>query len=186
MARPSQSPTLWRTCRVLANRKRLALLQALLARQPQGVSQLAQKLKLSLPVTSQYLRALEARGLLKVRRVRRRVEYRMTAPAESENLGAMLSALRTALRLPGDSSAQIFKFATGFTHPRRVEICRLLIAAPLPFVAIQSASKLPQPSLRRHLHKLMTRGYVVRERHLYQLASKLPHLAAELLALAHK
>ena len=60
---PSSQPTLWRTCRVLANRKRLQTL-ALLIRQPnQTVSAVAERMSLSMPAASQYLRALEARGL---------------------------------------------------------------------------------------------------------------------------
>jgi DNA-binding transcriptional ArsR family regulator len=185
MPRASLSPTLWRTCRVLANRNRLALLQALLARQPQSVSQLAEQLKLTLPATSQYLRALESRGFLKVNRVRRRVEYRLASPAESEHLSALLVALRAALRQPNDSPAHVFKLATGFTHPKRVEICRLLKPAPRPFVAIQIALKLSHSALKRHLHKLISRGYVVREQRHYHLATKLPPFADELVTLAH-
>ena len=76
---PSSQPTLWRTCRVLANRKRLQIL-ALLIRQPnQTVSTVAGRMSLSMPTASQYLRALEARGLLTCRRVGRRVEYRPSA-----------------------------------------------------------------------------------------------------------
>ena len=54
---PALQPTLWRTCRVLANRTRLQIF-GLLRRQPnQTVSAVAQHLKLSLPVASQYSRA---------------------------------------------------------------------------------------------------------------------------------
>src|SRR2546421_4014919 len=73
---PSHQPTLWRTCRVLANRKRLQML-ALLIRQPnQTVSTVAHQMRLSLPAASQYLRALEGRGLLTCRRVGLQVGYR--------------------------------------------------------------------------------------------------------------
>ncbi len=69
----SLRPTLWRTCRVLANRTRLKI-YALLLRQPgQTVSAIAEQLKLPLPAASHYLRALEARGLLAVRRKGRNV-----------------------------------------------------------------------------------------------------------------
>lgn len=51
-------PTLWRTCRVLANRKRLRLLYDV-AHSPDGltVGEAARRARLPLPVASQYLRA---------------------------------------------------------------------------------------------------------------------------------
>ncbi|MBM3889971.1 MAG: helix-turn-helix transcriptional regulator, partial [Verrucomicrobia bacterium] len=61
-------PTLWRTCRVIANPTRLKIF-ALLAEQPgQTVSGVADRLKLPLSEASESLRALEARGLLTARR----------------------------------------------------------------------------------------------------------------------
>ena len=69
------TPSLWRTCRVIANHTRLRLFAALDRQQPQCVSELAGQLDLTLPVASQALRSMEARGLLTVRRIRRRVEY---------------------------------------------------------------------------------------------------------------
>src|SRR6266478_9641531 len=95
---PSHQPTLWRTCRVLANRKRLQIL-ALLSRQPnQTVSTVARQMRLSLPAASQYLRALEARGLLTCRRVELRVEYRLSAATTENAAGEILTALRMLRR----------------------------------------------------------------------------------------
>jgi len=75
-------PTLWRTCRVLANRTRLRIFRRLAQQPGQTVSDVARRLRLSLPVTSQYLRALEARGLLSARRVGLRVTYRPSAASD--------------------------------------------------------------------------------------------------------
>ena len=66
---PSIQPTLWRTCRVVANRKRLQTLALLIRKPNQTVSAVAERMRLSVPAASQYLRALEARGLLTCRRV---------------------------------------------------------------------------------------------------------------------
>jgi DNA-binding MarR family transcriptional regulator len=77
-------PALWRTCRVLANRTRLHMRGCLLQHPGQTVSAVADQLKLSLPVASQYLRALEARGLLTVRGVSRRLKYRIGAGLSGE------------------------------------------------------------------------------------------------------
>src|SRR5712692_10468851 len=78
---PSVQPTLWRTCRVLANSTRLKIFDLLRQQPGQTVSVIARRLKLSLPLTSQYLRALEARGLLAARRVGLRVVYRPASAA---------------------------------------------------------------------------------------------------------
>ncbi|HEX8490090.1 MAG TPA: winged helix-turn-helix transcriptional regulator, partial [Chthoniobacterales bacterium] len=93
----SNQPTLWRTCRVLANRKRLQIL-ALLLRQPnQTVSVVAERMGLTVPTASQYLRALEARGLLACRRVGRSVEYRVSADTREGAAGKIINALRPVL-----------------------------------------------------------------------------------------
>ena len=95
----SSQPTLWRTCRVLANRKRLQTL-ALLIRQPnQTVSAVADRISLSTPAASQYLRALEARGLLTCRRIGRRVEYR---PAAGTSVRVRMGSVLRMLRSPFD------------------------------------------------------------------------------------
>ena len=115
---PASQPTLWRTCRVLANRKRLQIL-ALLIRQPnQTVSAVAERMSLSMPAASQYLRALEARGLLISRRVGRRVEYRPSPGTREGAAEEIVKALRVAFRQRVRPIEAIFKLATGFTHPR--------------------------------------------------------------------
>src|SRR3954467_14189227 len=119
---PASQPTLWRTCRVLANRKRLQIL-ALLIRQPnQTVSAVAERMSLSMPAASQYLRALEARGLLTCRRVGRYVEYRPSTVTSEGAAEEIIEALRLVFRRRPQPIEAIFKLATGFTHPRRVEV----------------------------------------------------------------
>lgn len=153
-------PTLWRTCRVLANDKRLHLLAQLVRRQPQSVSQLAARCSLTLPVTSQSLRALEARGLLRVKRVGRRVEYRLPTRSEAGLLGDLIAALCAAVRRESLPTKAIMKLATAFTHPARIQIHRLLLANPQTLRQLQAAVRLSAVALWRHLLKLQTRGFV--------------------------
>ena len=162
---PSSQPTLWRTCRVLANRKRLQIL-ALLIRQPnQTVSAVAERMSLSMPAASQYLRALEARGLLTCRRVGRRVEYR---PSPGEGAAEeIVKALRLAFRRRARPIEAIFKLATGFTHPRRIEVFRALTNGGDSFAKLQAATNTPARALSRHLAKLEARGFVRDEGALY-------------------
>ncbi len=127
MSAPRQ-PTLWRTCRVLANRKRLQIL-ALLVRQPnQTVSSVAGQIKLSLPAASQYLRALEARGFLICRRVGLQVEYRTSAVTTKDAAGEILTGLRLVFRRRARPVEALFKLATAFAHPRRVRFKPLRIS----------------------------------------------------------
>jgi DNA-binding transcriptional ArsR family regulator len=164
---PSSQPTLWRTCRVLANRKRLQIL-ALLVRQPnQTVSAVAEHLRLSLATASQYLRALEARGLLTCRRLGRRVEYRPSAGTSEVAPGEIIRALRLVFRGRAQPIEAIFKLATGFTHPRRIEVFRALANGADSFARIQAATNLPVRALSRHLAKLEARGFAKSEMALY-------------------
>jgi len=164
---PSSQPTLWRTCRVLANRKRLQTL-ALLIRQPnQTVSAVAERMSLSVPTASQYLRALEARGLLTCRRVGRRVEYRPSPGTGEGAAEEIVKALRLVFRRRAQPIEAIFKLATGFTHPRRIEVFRALANGGGSFAKLQTATNTPARALSRHLAKLEARGFVKDEGALY-------------------
>jgi DNA-binding transcriptional ArsR family regulator len=163
----SSQPTLWRTCRVLANRKRLQTL-ALLIRQPnQTVSAVAERMSSSVPTASQYLRALEARGLLTCRRVSRRVEYRPSAGTSEGAAGEIVKALRLVFRRRAQPIEAIFKLATGFTHPRRIEVFRALANGADSIAKLQATTNLPARALSRHLAKLEARGFVKNEMALY-------------------
>jgi len=153
-------PTLWRTCRVLANTNRLRLLAQLVRKQPQSVSELAALVTLTLPVASQCLRALESRGLLKVKRIRLRVEYRMPSTAEAGTLADLITALKTALGREPIPTVRIIKLATAFTHPSRIAIYRCLNGSRKTPMQIQSAIPISAPALSRHLGKLVARGFV--------------------------
>lgn len=160
---PTPQPTLWRTCRVLANRKRLRIL-ALSIRQPnQTVSAVAHQMRLSLPAASQYLRALEARGLLTCRRVYRRVEYRPAAAATEDAAGEIVRALRQVFRRRAQAIEALFKLATAFTHPRRVEVFRAVKNGTDSFRKLQAVTHISARALSRHLAKLEARGFVKSE-----------------------
>src|SRR4029077_14727419 len=106
--------------------KRLQTL-ALLIRQPnQTVSTVAERMSLSVPTASQYLRALEARGLLTCRRVGRRVESRPSAGTSQGAAQEIIKALRVVFRRRAQPIEATFKLATGFTHPRRIKVFRAL------------------------------------------------------------
>ena len=181
---PARQPTLWRTCRVLANRKRLRIL-ALSIRQPnQTVSAVSRQMRLSLPAASQYLRALEARGLLTCQRVGRRVEYRSAAATTKSAGGEILSALRLEFRRKAQPIEALFKLATAFTQPRRVEVFRAVKNGTDSLSKLQAATQIPARALSRHLTKLEARGFVKSEREIYQVTKQAHPLGRVLARLA--
>lgn len=153
-------PTLWRTCRVLASDTRLRLFAQLARKQPQSVSELAKQCALTLPVASQSLRALEARGLLRVNRVRRRVEYRIPTASEAGALVDLIAALKAALRRDPLPTEGIMKITTAFTHASRIQIHCVLQSGSKTELELQAATHLSTLALWRHLRKLTTRGFV--------------------------
>jgi DNA-binding transcriptional ArsR family regulator len=152
-------PTLWRTCRVLANRDRLRIFRLLAGKSGLTVSLVAERTQLSLPVASLYLRALEARSLLAVRRRGLRVSYRINNDPAGQLCG-LIAVLRSALLRDAASSETIFKLATAFTHPRRVEIFRAVSAGPKHLTELLAATGISLRATIRHLGKLEARGFV--------------------------
>jgi DNA-binding transcriptional ArsR family regulator len=146
---------------VLANRTRLRIF-GLLFRQPnQTVSAVAQHLKLPLPVASQYLRALESRGLLTVRRVGGRVYYRISAAPSGAAAPELIEALERAFQQDRDPVEKLFKLATAFTQPRRIDLFRALTPGPQTAGQLQARTRISGRALARHLTKLVARGFVV-------------------------
>ena len=156
---PPLQPTLWRTCRVLANRTRLRILRLLVAESPQTVSAVALRLQLPLPVASQSLRALEARGFLTAQRAGRCVRYRLSTSATgaARELLAPLQSVSRRGRSPVDS---LFRLSTAFTHPRRIQIFKVLQRLAATPDQVQAATGISGPALWRHLGKLHARGFV--------------------------
>lgn len=154
--------TLWRTCRVLANYKRLEILALLARRRCLTVSDAARQVKVSLPTASQYLRALEAHGLLACRRLGRQVEYRLVAGRSDAPADRIVTALRPLLVRSGSRLERVFKLATAFTHPRRVEIFRAVAKGADSAAKIQAATRISIPALQRQMEKLEARGLVTR------------------------
>jgi DNA-binding transcriptional ArsR family regulator len=122
---------------------------------------------LSLPAASQYLRALEARGLLTCRRVSLRVEYRPSANTSGGAAGEIVTALRMVVGRRAQPTDVLFKLATAFTHPRRIEVYRAVKGGADSFAKVQVATHISARALSRHLAKLEARGFVESEREVY-------------------
>ena len=149
-------PTLWRTCRVLANRPRLKIFNLLMRTEPLAVSAVAERLNFTVPAASQCLRALEARGILTSRRVSRRVDYRLNTDAATP----LAAPLRVTFQRNSTPIETVFKLATAFTHPRRVEIYRALAATSRTQGQLQAFTRISGRALLRHLGKLEARDFI--------------------------
>jgi DNA-binding transcriptional ArsR family regulator len=163
-------PTLWRTCRVLANDLRLQVLELLSRESSLSVSAIAKRLHLAMPFASQSLRALESRGLLVAHRQRRSVLYRLGPLTDSNGNPNLLACIRPLVRHGETGRQTIFKLATAFTHPTRVELYRLLKGRPRELLELPAALGVSLRAVFRHLRKLERRGFVRHEDGVLHLA----------------
>ena len=152
-------PTLWRTCRVLANARRLRVLQHICETGEACVSDTAQACRLPRCGTTLALRALQARGLLSVRRQGAFVYYLPRADESVEHAASVLDALRRAFHRR-DPAKQIMQAATAFTHVRRILIVQALASGPTAADDLSVSCGISKPALYRHLDKLSRRGLV--------------------------
>ena len=153
-------PTIWRTCRVLANEKRLELLSLVLKCPAGRVSQIANAADLPEKLAGQYLRMLQARGLLSAERESRFVMYSAEANPSISEAKSILAAMRTVLIKERQSPTDIISTLTGFTHPRRLTIIHELKGGPLLFGALLGITAISKSAMHRHLAKLANRGIV--------------------------
>lgn len=154
-------PTLWRTCRVLANPTRLKMLQALFKKPNQTVSQVAKYLGVPATVASVYLRALNARGLLRSVRKGAHVRYGVAANPSIPGCADLVKALRHVFERHQAPVDIIFRQATAFTHPRRIVIMHALQAGPRHYQDIRLMTGISLQALMRHLKKLADRGFLL-------------------------
>jgi len=160
---PILTPSLWRTCRALANRKRLELLKRVIEQEPVSVKALALQVGISVCTCSQWLRLLNSRGLLSVVRQGRWVYYSSGADPAVRQSEEMLTAICMALRLcrKADDYDCILKALTAFTHPRRILIVKAIHASgdASEYLLMQTCH-ISKPALFRHLQKLVQRSLV--------------------------
>lgn len=177
-------PTLWRTCRVLANAGRIRCLKTVLEWPSSTVGKIARRARVSEAVASEYLRALQARGLIRAERDSRWVRYAPDPDPLVKGSRRLLAALRRALLAEGRSEADIIRALTGFTHPRRLEILWCLLRdGQASFEHLGARTRISPPALSRHLGKLAARGVVTCGDHQWRLAKRPERLVKSLLSL---
>lgn len=154
-------PTLWRTCRVLANRTRLRLLHELFRHPDRSVSDVAERVNVPLPLASRCLRQLNARGLLRARREGKWVYYRPSADKSIAAAAPLLRALEQTFATEKQPVEVIFRQVTALTHPQRIAIVQALQGYRLNKAELRIRTGMSQDAFARHLKKLVDRGFVV-------------------------
>jgi DNA-binding transcriptional ArsR family regulator len=169
---------------VLANRRRLRILHFVMRRQEVHVTDVARALNIPVPTASQYLRALNARGLLRARRRGREVSYRVGDDPSLPGTRVLLRGLRPELEKPRPSLDVVFGALTAFTHPSRIAIVRAVARGASRVAEVCAMAGIRRRSAERHLKKLARRGYLRRVRGGYRMARPALPLAQSLLILA--
>jgi len=172
-------PTLWRTCRIIANENRLHLLREIFKQPRQDVSTLASSIGLTLGATSNQLKLLCNEGFITPHRRDQHVLYDGVIPYAPIHIKKLQVTLKKEL-LSGSPSHVIYRDATGLSHQRRVELVHRLNKAPQSIENLIEETVMSYSALSRHLKKLMARGYVSYSAKQYQLESPPGKLAKEL------
>ncbi len=180
---PDLHPSLWRTCRVLANANRVGLLWRLFELEESSMGRLAEACGLGGSSACMHLRALNARGLIRAERRRTHVFYRPVANPEVAHAVALLGALRRS-HADGDSAAKVIRAATAFTHPRRIEVVRSLGEGAKDFSTLAVETGISVPALARHVAKLAKRDILKRTAEGFALLPQSDPLCACLLRAA--
>ena len=183
---PELRPTLWRTCRVLANSTRLKIFGFLAKEPDQTVSIVAERCHLSRPLASEYLRYLESRCLLEARRRGRLVRYRIASADRAGQMNGLVRVLELIFAGNAEPVHTVFQLATAFTHPRRIEIFRALLIEPSTVNQLRRVTGISAPALRRHLAKLEKRGFTSRRQRVYSVKQPLDSLRCELARLSKR
>ena len=166
-------PTLWRTARALANKNRLLFFRAVwLSKGEKGVSELARDVGLSISTASVYLRALNARGLISVRRVTSHVYYGNGTDRslpEAQLLQTAFAKVFSRKKLPDNWPEGLIPTLRAYSHLRRITILQCLAEKQRGFTDLSFVTGIPEMSLARHLRVLSRAQIVSCEKNLYSI-----------------
>ena len=169
---------------MLANVNRLACLKVVFEHPSSSVSEVAGSLRVPVNQASMFLRALQARGLIRAQRNSRWVRYVPFPDPLVPDSKPILSALRRALVAEKRSEADVRHTLTGFTHPRRLVI--LMCLQEKRTVSVEELARVTQislPAVSRHLNKLAARGLARHRETEWQVAPPPNSFAGALLRL---
>ena len=178
----SLSPTLWRTCRVLANSSRLRCLKAVLKCPGRTVEDVAAAVGLTEDKASLALRSLQSRGLLSSKRRSRWLHYHPETDPAVVSADSFLDAAMRALIDQRMAEQDVGTAMQAYTHPRRIAIVRAVAHADdlQPADLCEMLDISPQ-AMSRHLGKLTSLGVVLVTKKGCMLSSSRSDLAEALL-----
>ena len=157
----SYHPTLWRTCRALANERRLLCLKAILMQPLITVGEVAVIANIPENQASINLRALQARGLITAQRKSRWTHYLPSADPLVEHAALVLAALRKSLITERQKERHVIALLKAFTHSRRLTILSYLQGTPRATTeSLVAATHISRPAMWRHLTVLKKAGFV--------------------------
>jgi hypothetical protein len=136
-----------------------------------------------LSVASQYLRLMNARGLLQTRRRQRQVLYRAAYDPSLPETRILLEALRRTFRGQTNPFEKAFQALTAFTHPRRIMLVQAVAAGVDDLKTIRAQTGISSNAALRHLGKLRRRGYVMQQVGSYKCQCPREPLARALIGL---
>lgn len=160
------------------------MLHELIQHPDQTVSAVARRVNVPPAVATQYLRALNARGLLQARRAGKWEYYRPSPDKSIPGAASLLKALEETFATEEQPIEVIFRHVTAFTHPRRLVIIRALQPRGLTKAALRIRTGISQSALTRHLAKLLDRGFVIVDGFTWRCTRPKGRLAKILLYLA--
>ncbi len=173
MSQKALSPTLWRTCRALANRTRLEIIRELINNPGLTVSCIARRNRITVSSASINLRALNARGIIRSKRKGKHVFYTVASDPSVAWTELLVKAIQRTFANCRNPCDLLYRQATAFTHPRRITICRALLSkGPLAFEQLVSECRISRQALTRHLDKLRRRGIVSRKERSWAISAQ--------------
>ena len=154
--KPTLRPTVWRTVRALANANRLRFLRLVFeSKGKKNVSQLSEEIGLSVSTASTYLRALNARGLISVRKSDGYVLYgdgKNRSLPEAQLLQRAFMMLFSDPGIPEDWAEIHAGLLQAYAHPNRLAIIATLMRFHAAgFMEIRDELGLPKATVYRHL-----------------------------------
>jgi len=161
--------SLWKTCRVLANKTRLDILRTLLRGAELCVLDIARVESLTEVVASQHLRILHEDGFLQLERKSKWVFYRAEKPLKGSYAEFFFDLLKKNLIFGNTQAEDLIHLFTAFTHPRRIDIAKALLQKNHTPEELISACDISGQALYRHLDKLTSREFVIQKRDVYQI-----------------
>lgn len=180
------NPTLWRTCRMLANARRLRIIHQLIGKDPQTLTQLATACKMSVPACSQYTRQITARGLCREVRKGRFAYFDLCADPSIPYAASLLKAVIASLKHAKPNYKGQIADLTAYTHVSRIRIVRHIAQHGVCRTCeMKSGLHISKPALIRHINKLTRRNRLQAVKAGgYQLVQPRTVLARELLYIA--